>query len=239
MVAEERYRFEKKYVLTEAQARYGENLLRHWMRTDDSAGPDGSYRVRSLYFDDQAKSAFYDKEDGVNVKKKYRARFYLRDAGDPPSSIRLECKRKSGDMSVKQVSVLSDEEFGHIAGGGGFRHDAEGVLADFCRDSAWNRLLPGIIVDYRRTALEDPFSSFRVTFDRGIRAGWDFDRFFDENLISVPVYPGDVDRGVVFELKYTHAVPEHLTSLLRSMIAIPQNVSKYHLCMSYPNRPMM
>ena len=53
---------------------------------DKNAGPDGTYRVTSLYFDTPYDSALREKIDGVNRREKFRLRYY----GTDTSFIRLE-----------------------------------------------------------------------------------------------------------------------------------------------------
>ena len=43
---------------------------------DGHAGPDGSYRVTSLYFDTPYDTALREKLDGVDRREKFRLRYY-------------------------------------------------------------------------------------------------------------------------------------------------------------------
>lgn len=66
-------------------------------------GPDGSYFIRSLYFDDVASSALRQKLDGVDERKKFRIRTYnLKD-----DQISLECKEKKGQFIHKSAVRIS------------------------------------------------------------------------------------------------------------------------------------
>ena len=42
----------------------------------DSHYPDGTYEIRSLYFDDSKDTALREKLDGVNKREKFRIRLY-------------------------------------------------------------------------------------------------------------------------------------------------------------------
>ena len=50
--------------------------LRKLFTHDKNAGPDGIYRVTSLYFDTPYDSALREQIDGVNRREKFRLRYY-------------------------------------------------------------------------------------------------------------------------------------------------------------------
>lgn len=64
---------------------------------DAHAGPDGEYFIRSVYFDDRANSAYYEKLEGGPARDKYRIRIY----GLNEKQIYLERKRKLGELIAK------------------------------------------------------------------------------------------------------------------------------------------
>ena len=55
------FRHELKYYINQGEAALLENTLALTMDRDPYAGPDGSYFIRSLYFDDVASSALRQK----------------------------------------------------------------------------------------------------------------------------------------------------------------------------------
>lgn len=68
----------------------------------DIHGDNGSYQIRSLYFDDFLDTALMEKVNGVNIREKFRLRYY----DDDTSYIRLEKKVKSTDFAVRQLVCL-------------------------------------------------------------------------------------------------------------------------------------
>lgn len=67
--------------------------IRHRLKavaTPDAHAVDGKYFIRSLYFDNPADKALREKLDGVNLREKFRLRYYNLD----PSLIHLEKKSK-------------------------------------------------------------------------------------------------------------------------------------------------
>ena len=60
-------------------------------------GIDGTYDIRSLYFDDPYDTALREKINGVNMREKFRIRYYENDT----SFIRLEKRVRSTDFATK------------------------------------------------------------------------------------------------------------------------------------------
>ncbi len=73
--------------------------LRHIADFDENASDDGSYIIRSLYFDNYADKAVVEKLSGASRREKFRIRFYNND----PSFIRLEKKSKANRLCYKKT----------------------------------------------------------------------------------------------------------------------------------------
>ena len=71
---------------------------------DEHTGPDGRYRITSLYFDDPDDSALIEKLDGVNKREKFRLRRY----GGDTSLIFLEKKQKSNGLVQNQCQISGE-----------------------------------------------------------------------------------------------------------------------------------
>ena len=96
------YRHEWKHVISPADLlvlRQRLPLLREW----DPHATGGEYLVRSLYFDNAADTILWEKLDGVNVREKFRLRYYNGD----PTFLRLEKKSKINGLCLKQTAPLS------------------------------------------------------------------------------------------------------------------------------------
>ena len=62
---------------------------------------DGKYLIRSLYFDNPDDKALREKIDGVNLREKFRIRYYNLD----PSVIHLEKKGKRSDLEPNTAPI--------------------------------------------------------------------------------------------------------------------------------------
>ena len=70
-----KYRVEQKYIITEDKAAYLKYKLEQLMEYDSHA-KEGSYRIRSLYFDDFRDSFLEQNQEGNDFRQKYRIRTY-------------------------------------------------------------------------------------------------------------------------------------------------------------------
>ena len=64
------YRHEYKYPLTKGQIIIEDARIKSIMSRDVHAGPEGSYNIRSLYFDDYDNRCYMDNENGVDNREK-------------------------------------------------------------------------------------------------------------------------------------------------------------------------
>ena len=84
------YRHEWKHEISYADLLSIRARLRAVAQPDPHA-VNGRYMIRSLYFDNASDKALREKTDGVNMREKFRIRYYN---GDPSSVIHLEKKSK-------------------------------------------------------------------------------------------------------------------------------------------------
>lgn len=76
-------------------------------------GINGTYHIRSLYFDDLFDTALREKINGVNIREKFRIRYY----NDDTSFIRLEKKSKINGLCNKLQARISITETEQIISG--------------------------------------------------------------------------------------------------------------------------
>ena len=95
-------RTEQKMVIPVQQAVELKRRLDMVMPRDRHITSEDGYEIRSLYFDTVADRCFVEKEDGLLVHEKIRARIY----GTDDSVIKLECKRKVGEAQVKKTMLI-------------------------------------------------------------------------------------------------------------------------------------
>jgi len=219
------YRHELKFIMTPANALLLKRYLYQLMEIDPNGDDLGRYMVRSLYFDTLGGSAFFDKIDGVEYRKKYRIRYYNNDT----DFIRLESKLKIDDLSQKTQERITLDLAQHLMNGEieEIQLKPNSVLTDFALDIKLNALRPSVIVDYQRTAYLHKALDVRITFDELIRS-----RVYDTDLFKTDYASITVlePEEVVLEVKYNDIIPSTIADVIKHTPMTRLAVSKYAYC---------
>ena len=191
---------------------------------DANAGPDGAYRVTSLYFDTPYDSALREKLDGVNRREKFRLRYY----GSDLSFLRLEKKYKVNGLCGKRSARLTREQAERLLDGDArFLLDSgDALLLELYGKIQGQGLRPKTIVRYDREAFLYAPGNVRITLDRDIRTGLGSVDFLNPGVFCVRA----AGPGTVLEVKYDAFLPE----IVRMAVQVPGRraaaCSKYALC---------
>ncbi len=218
------YRHELKYVIPEQEADIIKGCLKERLSPDVHA-KNGSYLIRSLYFDDFFDSAYYDKQAGTRRRRKFRIRIY----NYSDDFISLECKDKNGSYILKRSAVLSKEELDKILKGdcSFLLSREESVLKEFYLSYTAEGLRPEVLVDYDRTPFVLDAGTVRITFDEHVRSGFFSEDLFDRNI---PVYETLESGKLIMEVKFTEFFPDFVRELLDSPSIYQTAASKYVMC---------
>lgn len=187
----------------------------------------GQYEIRSMYLDDPADSALREKLDGVNLREKFRIRYYNGDT----SYILLEKKSKINNLCSKVQTVLSLEEVQAIAEGSIelLKNSEKPLLQELYEKMRTRGLRPRTIVDYTREAFVYAPGNVRVTLDYNIRTGLTGTDFLNPDCVTVPAG----DASTILEVKWD----EFLPSVVRDIVQLPNvhtsSFSKYAACRIY------
>ncbi|MCM1524589.1 MAG: polyphosphate polymerase domain-containing protein [Ruminococcus sp.] len=213
-----KYRHELKHSIS------GYDMVMLTKKLELAAVPDenmrnGSYKVRSLYFDSFTDSVLRDKLDGISVREKFRIRFYNMD----DSFIRLEKKTKRYGLCLKESAPLSRELTERIIRGDTGSPDDAGVplVTELCVKMLTESLRPKVIVDYTRRAYVFPYGNVRITFDSSITSSYDTENFFERSS-EIPA-----SGEIVMEIKYDEFLPDVIAQLVRQSGRQSGSFSKY------------
>ncbi len=227
MKKEYKYRHELKFKISNSAAEVLKQKLSLILDKDKFAYyKDGSYLIKSLYFDDRDSSSYYEKMDGVLYRKKYRIRMY----NDDDSFIRLEKKMKHNNFTAKEQMLISKDIYSKILNG---KIDEiskpKGLLLEFINDYKTKGLIPSIIVEYHRLAFTYPISEVRITFDSNVQSGlYNYD-LFDKKYPRFDV----LEPGMqVLEVKFNEVLPLHIANILNDIPSAREAVSKFAICRS-------
>ncbi len=223
-----RARHEYKYLINQAE----EELLRQRaaciLAPDPYSGPDGSYFIRSLYFDDHNDSCLLDNESGTDRRSKFRMRYY----NDDISLLRLEKKSKVRGMTIKVSCPLTPEEGQMLAEGRipAVTPDLSGQKQQLFLELQLRCLTPRVIVSYERIPFVYPAGNVRITFDRKLSSSGDTGRFLSGDYGFRPV----MSLGSsVLEVKWDQLLPLHIQDSLQLNSLQWTSFSKYYMCRVY------
>lgn len=200
--------------------------LRAIARTDPHA-IDGKYKIRSLYFDDLFDTALREKIDGVNIREKFRIRYY----NDDLFMIRLEKKSKRAGLGNKQSAVLTRDEAQAIVDGDyeWMVHSERPLATEFYRKLVGGGLKPKTIVDYTREAFIYGPGNVRVTLDYDIRTGLQCVDFLNPDCIMIPAG----SAPMIMEVKWDAFLPDIIRDAVQLEGRRTTAFSKYAACRIY------
>jgi SPX domain protein involved in polyphosphate accumulation len=232
MSSGEVYRYELKFLISEAERVELLEQVQGNLGIDPHGGEHGCYRVTSQYYDSPALSAYWEKMDGEKVRKKYRLRFY----GDRPDHPFFEIKhRYDRTIRKERVALQPEKAEKFLAECQALQFVGELVSCQSQADrSLTERLVaagvlellrPVVIITYLRQA-------FVGRWDPGLRLT------FDHHCQALP--PGEIahcgeDRGyplapghpIVMEIKFNQRVPRWLVDCVNRVGLKQIRFSKY------------
>ena len=220
------YRHEWKHELNYLDLLTIRQRLRAVMEPDPHA-VGGKYLIRSLYFDNPDDKALREKVDGVNMREKFRIRYYNGD----PSVIHLEKKSKRNGLGTKYSASLTGEEAQAIVDGDlDWMMDSGRPLVQelYCK-MRYQRLRPKTIVDYTREPFIYRPGNVRVTFDYNIRTGMSCTDFLNPKCITIPAG----DSPILLEVKWDEYLPEIIRAAVQTPGRRESAFSKYAQCRIY------
>jgi len=218
------YRHERKFIISAFQSRLLQERLKYIMVADAHVDNGSSYQLNSLYFDDIDNSCYYDNENGVNVRKKYRIRYYNQDT----SLIHLECKHKENKMTFKESVTISSEQALKLISNQEIPIEPNGGLLNaFLLARKQGQLRPVVITQYERTPLVYPLGNVRITFDQKLSSSVDIDNFFSGQTSSRPVFPIGTS---LLEVKYDNFLPDYIQDALEIKSLQETAFSKFYYC---------
>ena len=221
------FRNEWKHQISYADLLVLRQRLRAVMQVDAHSSADGTYAVRSLYFDTPTDKALREKIDGVNCREKFRIRYYNGDTG----WIHVEKKSKQNGLCNKQAVALSAAEVQAILDGqiSWMPHSGHALLIELYSKMHAQGLRPKTIVDYTREPFVYGPGNVRVTLDYDIRTGLGSTDFLNPHCVTIPA---DAPL-ILMEVKWDAFLPSVIRSIIQLEGRRSGAFSKYRACRIY------
>lgn len=217
------YREEKKFLISVAEFIKKSHTLSHVMMEDPHNGTHG-YIIRSLYFDTIYDNDYYEKQAGIETRRKIRLRIY-----DPNAKFAmLEMKQKQGPNQLKRSLKISREDAICLTKGDyspllkykeDFAAECYGMMNYRC-------YRPKTVIEYNRKAFIAKENKIRITFDNNIVAT---ESCFDLFLPTLNMNPVLDKYCVVMEVKFNGFLLDYIRRLINSIDKSELSVSKYVL----------
>ena len=223
-----KYRHELKYQISDAQVQLLKNRITHLIPADSHAGPDGTYTIRSLYFDDYDDRCLRENEDGTDPREKFRIRIYNASA----DRITLECKRKERGKTHKTSCRLTREQTEVLMQGKILPDIASQppLLQKLTMQMMTRRMRPVVIVEYDRIPYVYKNGNVRITLDTNIRSSSKVEQFLEERIPNRPVMAAGQQ---LLEVKYDEYLPDFIYRALQLHSLRQTAFSKYYICRKY------
>ena len=232
--AKEMGRHEIKYYIEPALVHPILDYARKYVEYDNYAKsqPDHLYTVRSLYYDSPDLDFYWEKLDGIKVRRKLRIRTY--NTRDKNSTAFLEIKRRYNSTIVKEraqypfdavVKMMKNPE--QVKIDDSTTSEGSLVLGKWIDNIIRWQLEPTMMVVYERqpfVGLYDDDNRSRLTIDYNLRVGVISavnDMFDDSDLIPI------TSNLCILEMKYNHFMPKWMRGLVKEMRLSQQSISKY------------
>lgn len=227
-------RYEFKYLVPERLVPAIRKAALTTSKIDKHAGDDGTYRIRSLYFDTLRYDLYAANGREQADRFKMRARVYP----GKPSPVFLEVKRRVLDVIVKSRAAVPVASWRDILSA---RSDALQALPPAARDGAFkflgryhrHHLAPVLLVEYEREPYVSEVDSYgRLTFDRNIvvQEKRELDLEADPRRwrpIDHRVQTNTQEPICVLELKFERRPPAWMSAMVRRLDLVRYSFSKY------------
>ncbi len=221
-----KFRHEWKHEINAMDKRILDARLSAIMKVDPHS-IDGIYHSRTLYFDNLYDKALREKVDGVNMREKFRIRFYNGDLSyltlEKKSKINGLCNKISADVTAEEAQRMVDGDIEWM------KDDSRELVVELYSKMKSQGLRPRTIVEYTRKAYIYKPGNVRVTFDYDIRTGDFRTDFLNPNTVTIPV----IDSPIILEVKWDEFLPD----IIRDAVTLEGRhvtaFSKYEQCRIY------
>ena len=221
-------RYEFKYILNANLRKKIQSDVSKFMRVDEFANENKKYFVRSLYFDDDVSTEYYNKIDGMKVRRKFRLRTYGKEFSKE-KPIFLELKGRYNQRTYKRRKIINienlhkyeNDEISKIIKDDEFK---DNLGQNFLFEKIKRNLKPKVITDYWRCPfISDYDRNFRVTFNDSLKIK-KTPKLFNNNQSflrsSLPGYS-------ILEIKFDRRIPKWFHRIIQSYNLRKVSVSKF------------
>lgn len=216
-------RHEWKHLITPAEKAEIISRLEVIAAPDPHYG-DEPYHIRSLYFDNVYDKALQERMNGMEVREKFRIRYYNGDDSyimlEKKSKFNNLCGKKSARVTREQCERLIDGDYDWLMDTG------KPLCEELYAKMQCQLLRPRVLVDYTRKAFVYAPGNVRVTLDYDVRTGLSSTQMFDNDA----TIPSDLTNPIILEVKYDEYFPTLIQDAVQLTHRRTTSFSKYASC---------
>lgn len=223
-MADKKMRHEYKHYINYSDYLELRSRLQAVAKKDSHVDESGTYRIRSLYFDNIQDKALREKLQGISVREKFRIRYY----NDDFDFIKLEKKYKINGLCGKDATLITREQCEAIINGDidWMPETKHPLFLDLYTKMKYQLLKPKVIVDYLREPYVYKPGNVRVTIDSEIKSSIYSLDFFNQGLPMTPV----TENPMILEVKYDEFLPAIIQDAVQLKNRRASAYSKYAAC---------
>ena len=215
-----KFRHELKHNINHSDLLILKSRLSAILAHDENSGEDGTYFIKSLYFDNYTDKVLREKLDGVDKREKFRIRYYGKDT----SFIRLEKKSKINGLCNKVSARITAEQCEKIINGDtAFLLESDNdLLKELYAKMKYQLIKPKTIVAYKRECFVHGCGNVRITLDSEISGSSNVYDFLNPDARFLRLYD-----GAVLEEKWDECIPNFITDAVKLKGRKASAFSKY------------
>ena len=201
-------RKEIKYAIDRIEYSQIQQILNVIMKKDKNSKEIGTYKVRTIYFDNYIHEMQNDKKNDINAVRKYRIRMY----NNEDEKIFLERKTNENDFIKKVKHQIKKEDVRNILQGKykDILDENETLKMEFYLNINLKQIRPVLLVEYEREAFVDEISKVRITIDKNIKSTTNCNKFFDK----IEEREGN---KYILEIKYEKYLPDYINNIVKNI----------------------
>lgn len=217
-------RHELKYFITYDEYIILRNRLKHILKSDPNHPKGEGYFIRSLYFDTLQNKHFWEKQAGIETRRKLRLRIYsLKD-----KKVKFEIKNKFNNLIFKETAIITKEHANKIQKGDfeillKYKNPILNKIYHILKNE---RFIPIALIDYIREAYYYDLNNIRITFDKLISTN-----ATNLNLSSPNTFHKKITtpKQIIMEVKYNKFLPKFIKNAIQVPRFTRESISKYCL----------
>ena len=211
-------RKEIKYLISYSEYKQIQRIIETCMKKDVNSNQGGTYKVKTIYFDNYLHEVQKNKKDDINAVNKYRIRMY----NNKENNIFLERKTNENGYIKKIKEKIAKMDVVNILEGRykEILEEKPSLKTEIYLNIILKQLRPILLIEYERIAFVDDVSGVRITLDSNINSTTECSKFFGKLETRS-------NNKYILEVKYNKYIPEYINNIIINIQGKKKEKSKF------------